>query len=44
VTCYALALGIVAALLWIPYDVFANDARLLAGITLSCVILAGTNV
>jgi len=44
-TCDALAVGIgAAALLWIPYGMYANDARLIAGITLSCVMLAGTIV
>ena len=44
VSSYALALGIGVALLWIPYEVYANDVRLLASVTLSCVMLAGTIV
>ena len=39
---YALAVGIAAALLWIPYEAYANDVQLPVKITLMCVGLAGT--
>ena len=42
VSFYALALGIAGALLWIPYEAYANEVRLPIKITLICVALAGT--
>ena len=42
VSFYALALGIAAALLLIPYEAYTNDVRLPIKITLVCVALAGT--
>jgi Zn-dependent protease with chaperone function len=42
VSFYALALGISAALLWIPYEAYVNDVRLPIKIALLCVAGAGT--
>jgi len=42
VSFYALALGIAAALLWIPYEAYSHDVRLPAKLALICVGLAGT--
>jgi len=44
VSFYALALGIAGALLWIPYEAYANDVRLPVKLALVCVALAGTIV
>ena len=44
VSFYALALGIAGALLWIPYEAYANEVRLPIKITLICVALAGTTI
>ena len=44
VSFYALALGIAGALLWIPYEAYANDVRLPVKVALVCVALAGTIV
>lgn len=44
VSFYALALGIAAALLWIPYEAYSNDVRLPAKVALLCVAGAGTIV
>lgn len=44
VSFYALALGVAAALLWIPYEAYSNDVRLPAKIALLCVAGAGTIV
>lgn len=42
VSFYVLALGIAGALLWIPYEAYANDVRLPIKLALVCVVLAGT--
>jgi Zn-dependent protease with chaperone function len=42
VSFYVLALGIAAALLWIPYEAYANNVRLPVKLALVCVALAGT--
>jgi Zn-dependent protease with chaperone function len=44
VSFYALALGIAGALLWIPYEAYANDVRLPVKIALLCVAGAATIV
>ena len=44
VSFYALALGIAGALLWIPYEAYANDVRLPVKLALVCLALAGTIV
>jgi heat shock protein HtpX len=42
VSFYVLALGIAAALLWIPYEAYVNDVHLPAKIALICIGLAAT--
>ena len=42
VSFYVLALGIAGALLWIPYEAYANNVRLPIKLALVCVVLAGT--
>src|SRR5215213_7380131 len=44
VSFYALALGIAAALLWIPYEAYAYGARVPIKLVLVCVAGAGTIV
>jgi Zn-dependent protease with chaperone function len=44
VSFYLLALGIAAALLWIPYEAYIHDVRLPAKLTLVCIGLALTIV
>jgi heat shock protein HtpX len=41
VSFYALALGVAGALLWVPYEAYANDVRLPAKLALLCVAGAG---